>query len=347
MSLREGLERAVRFVARGKVLPDGHEVLRGVRLLPRGEDETQPARAYAWDGECGVVVNLDCDVPSVLLEGSGAAAAVKGSKLLAFDGDVLAGDGGARFEVHQMDATRFVGLPDLCVPKGVTDGWWAVLAAVHAAAKDQDGDLGIDCLRLLPDVTEATDRLRAVRLHGGCGPEEGAMVPARLFKHWPKGEVVEVGFAPDMAFFRAGAELRFARRSFAKWPDLKGLVPERADCVGWAAPSTKELAAAVKAAAGVSPTKTVRLLFGNHGLQVGAWSEDDKAASQFQKPVQCERMGHLWQEIPVLVNGKLLHEALQHVDTPGVFLCHSGSRGPVRVETSRLTACVWPLIPTE
>lgn len=350
MLLAEAIQDASRFVCKGKAAP---AILRALRLIPSYQG--QPARLYATDGITGIIVDVGQELPNMVLP---ADPLVKVRRdILAIRSVEDTGNAVAEIEVvgkaskdpstytlEGLPPSEFPGFP--AIPQTFTElspyQWRTIQKIVHAAGKDETKPELMN-ISFRPTAVEATDRCRVARAEVP-GPWSG-LVPANLFRHWPKSVKVECAFTDYHAFWRIdGEELRFAviQRS-EKYPPLEKLIPE--DHAGWwIVLQTNALAEMVKKAADMSPTKSVVLDFGLRGLTVRAHTRE---GSTFEGqlhaalgiPSECYA-----QYTELLINGKMLGEVLKVVETPKVKLCYGKPQEPLRLESGGLIECLWPML---
>lgn len=351
MRLQDAIQRTARFIDKGKEAP---AIMRALRLIPSYQG--QPSRVYATNGVVGVIADVGQELPNMALPAAPLVKICKniiGIKEAEDKGNATAlitvigkakGDQSV-YTLEGLPPSEFPGIPG--IPDKFTElsffQWDTVCKVVHAAGKDETKPELMN-VRFRPDVVEATDRSRVARAEI-AGPWAG-LVPAQLFKYWPKGKV-ECVFTEHHCFWKIGDELRFAviQRS-DKYPALEKLIPENHEG-WWVNLDVQSLAETVKKAADMSPTASVVLDFGLMGLTVRAHAREGvnfeaKLGGAIGIPG-----GHYMQYTELLLNGKLLGEALKSMDTPKVKLCYGMPREPLRLESGGFIECLWPMMSTQ
>lgn len=196
------------------------------------------------------------------------------------------------------------------------------LAYVHAS---KDGLAGSDGYRISMAQWEA--------------PWEG-LVPVKLFAHWPKREAIGLHVQRSSVAIKIGDdEIRHASFVKGPYPDAWGRAQgfER-----WQGPrvvvSTEAFAGAVKQASTVGPVNAVWLRMREGRIKIESVALDES------KSYQAEVRGDGCQkDADILVDGKMLHQALSAFDTPTVLVGYRRSFDPLRLESGRSIECIWPM----
>lgn len=352
MLLKDAIQRTGKFIDKGKEAPP---ILRALRFIPPYQG--QPARVYATNGVVGVIADVGQELPNMALPAAPLVKLCKDIRLVATIEDegnakasiTVVGKASNDRSTYTLDGlapSEFPGFPS--VPEKFTKltpyQWLSIAKVVHAAGKDISKP-ELTNVNFRPSVVEATDRVRVARAEV-AGPWAG-LVPAQLFKNWPKGEV-ECAFTAYHCFWRIGGEeLRFAVIQHSdQYPVLEKLVPEK-HAGWWMTISVKTLAETVKKAADMSPTASIVLDFGLMGLTVRAHAREGvgfeaKLGGAIGIPGGCYA-----QYTELLLDGKMLGEALKVLDTPKVKLCYGKPKEPLRLESGRHIECLWPMLTSQ
>lgn len=352
MLLVEALQRAGKFVDKGKeALP----ILKSLRFIPAYNG--MPARLYATNGVVGILVDVDQPLPNMVLPAEpliklcrdttaviGVENQGNAQALVTVTGK--AAKGAALYTLQGLPPSEFPGFP--AIPERfhrIQDyQWWSLQRVVHAAGKNK-AEAELMNISFRPTAIEATDRSRVARAEVS-GPWSG-LVPSQLFQHWPKSGDVFCVFTEYYCFWRVGQELRFAiiQRS-EKYPNLEKIIPEVHDG-WWMVMNVRPLMETVKRAFSMSPTASVVLDFGLMGLTVRAHS---KKGTEFTSQLSGKLgvpSGRTAQFTEILLDGKLLWEALRAFDTPKVRLCFGEAREPLRLESGNVVECLWPMLASQ
>lgn len=358
MELHKAIQRAVKFVARGK---DTSNVLRRVRFF--AATDAAPSYVHATNGELGAIIPVDVSCPDMCLEADAIVGPAKdpiesvyvdnsGALSTIFRGKI----GGAYAVGHEspLGFPEFPQYPERMTP---VPNFQRVLMALHATLPPGNTvggkpRLDLECLHFLPDRVEATDAARMVLIDASTGCT--GKVPALAFKNWPKKEEVAVAFTDTHAWFQIGEEMRYQliqKGTYSENRDLRAQhVPQYHDGP-WMTVPTKRFKEVVKKAMAVSPTKLVILSFGVHGVEVKAQDvepnpEDTYEHCAFEEKVEGRVgvAGGSILEYPVMyANGKFLDESLRVITTPNVRLCYGGAAKPLRLESGGYVECIWPV----
>lgn len=340
MNLRDAILAASKFA---RVNVPG--IMSNLLLLPaQGE---RRARVYGLRGMVGCLVELDdgVDVPhaapsaKLLAEVAKGCAAVDKIRLVG-EGKleiISHTEGGQKLTTHLESATPsdFPGVPDIPESLELVAQWPEVTSLLHAVAAEKD-DPELARVNFKGGWAEATDKRRIARVN--IDVHWKGLIPSEVFKHWPKGDV-EAGFTPDMAIFRVGDQTRIAmyaeRGSFPACDQVLPDVYAGATMVV----SVKELKKAVAQATKLSPHKLVTLDFKAKQLSVTAWVDKD------HDPVEFEAVLPGLGEIPgyLVVDGKMVTQALRYAKTPNVRLGYQSPRDPLRIEAGRRIEGIWPV----
>lgn len=321
-----------------------------------------PGFVYGTDGVVGVLVRLDesVEVLPVALradklvklargaDGLGMAWAGRAGELVRIDiynktgkalSEVLANSPQAGGQKSRpIVPETYVEVPD----------WPEVARTIHAVAHSEEDPL-LEFLHLSPDGAEATDGLRMACVDLDEVPWGDVLVPRVVFKGWRKKQLVEVAFQPGWVFFRIGLdEVRWvATREPTGYPPLKSRVPELYDGPSFVV-ATKTFATVLKEASKHGMGNAVSLRFSPGVMQVRAFDPRHERAKQDPTEARIYEADVRGQggDVPsfVLVNGKYLLEAVQSAATPNVLLGYGQSSDPIRVESGRYVAAVWPLM---
>lgn len=337
MELHKAIERVAKLAAKGKGSPILYQT---VRLIPA--EVNLPDRVFATDGLVCSTVPVDQPLPDALLP---VDAMRKVSKHEIQSVDVHEGEvlfklvAGGKYRVKELDQRGYPFPPP--VPNGMVelDYWKHIKRAFHAAADDK-GKSGFRAVMFGPKWVGATDTVR-VAVVDAPGWGEQRLVPSGLFKSWPAGKV-EAALTHTHAFFRIGAEeIRAAPvQGGSGFPDLKKHVGDTFEGEAMAVP-TKAFLECVKRATAVSPTNTVVLQMKAPELHLKSWSMAD-GGKGYSAVLVGPRTRRDENAVTVVVNGKMLTQALSAVDTPKVRLCYAAPHKPIRLESGPLVALIHP-----
>jgi hypothetical protein len=347
MRLKAAIERAIKFVPRGKNVPP---TLQAVRMLPAvGE---HPARLYSTAGHIGILVDVTCDLPNAVIPVAALRKLVKESKTVDAIGE--AGPGQFEFSVTTKgsgenvtytinggDIDNFPGFPAIPAVGNnfAPSNWGDVLKVLHAVGKD-DQKPDLQTVWFQPNLVVATDLLRVA-----CADVSGSWaghVSGDVFRGWPKGEVL-THWTQTYAYFRIGAELRFA----ALQPDCRyhagAMKYLEAEPKHSAVVDATLLGETVRRALDVSPWKMVSFDFGDTCLTVRGYhkarEQESDAIFEAQVPYVFRSEG---MDQEMLVNGKYLATSLKVVDTPHVRLRYNAPGEPLQIESGRIRLGLWP-----
>ncbi len=333
MELRAAIARAAKVLPKKKDSPFKH-----IRFIP-GDGKDLSARVFATDGVRMSVVDVDGELPNVMLESDQVVKAAKDSKQLEVV-EVGLGNIELRTDMTTYKGTG-INFDDYPVLPPIPDefdfwkNWVQITRVFHAAAKDDEPDLAV--IHFTPQYVEALDKARLARWEVP-GNWEG-LVSANLFKSWPKGSV-GVKFTKEYAFFKLAAdELRIGLLQHGKYPDTKNVLPKIPR--NSALVDIGEIKNAVSQGTSISRLGLIKLEFGDEGLAVRAWQEG-KVGESFEALVPTV---HKWYENTgsVLVNGKYVEQALKATVTPNVVLSFGDIVDPLRIDSGAFTACIWQL----
>jgi len=339
MELHKALLKAAAFTAKGK---DAPTLYQSIQLLP-AESEEQPARVYATDGLLGCLINVDIDLPLVLLPVEACKPVARQRVLLVeLDGPEV------RFRLapgglYKMAAKEPVGWPGVpSVPRAMEPltHWRWIRKVLHVASDPKGGKTNYPYLRFRPGCAEATDGFRVSVAEVPAWPHD-RVVPARLFKGWAGHPRPLAYFDAERAWFRVGSELRWAPiRVDVQFPDCHKLL-----ATDYHGPTlsvdAKKLLGAVRRATAVSTLKTVALDFSGQEVVIKSWSaaEGGKAF----RAVLVGQAGEPEAKAIKILSGKLLAQALALVETPNVRLCYRDvANEPLRIESGMWAESLWP-----
>ncbi len=173
------------------------------------------------------------------------------------------------------------------------------------------------------------------------GQWEG-VVPVRLFKHWSYGDIY-VAFTETHSFFWKGDELRMSVIPKMVYPNTATLVPAEHDG-GRALVALEDLIYVVKTGTDVSTLSLISLEFADGQLCVRA-CEREGEKEVVKATAELRRHNNILGK--VVLDGRLLLQALKEVDTPTVYLGYpwvekQGQEvDPLRIESANFIACVW------
>lgn len=346
--LKEAIKRAARFIDRGKEAPP---ILKALRFIP--EHGGFPARLYATNGVAGILVDVGQPLPNMALPAEPLVKLCKDTHQILSITDngynkasiTTVGKIANDQSVYTLDGlppSEFPGFPAVPATFNDVPQWWVVHKVVHAAGKD-DSKPELRNVHFRPTTVEATDRSRVARAEV-AGSWSG-LVPAQVFKNWPKGPV-SMAFTEFYSFWKVDSELRFAMiQKCEKYPDLEKLIPEEHHD-WWMAVDVASLTETVKKASDMSPTASVVLDFGPMGVTVRAFTCAGVGFESHLKGRCGIPTGENSLSTEMLLNGKLLVEALKVVETPKVRLCYAGSLEdkPLRLESGGYVECLWPML---
>jgi len=332
------LKKALRRVA--KVLPKGTgtESFQFIRFIAG-----PPSRVYATDGFRVVVVQVDGELPDVVLASELLVKAAKDKGEITVHqvgyGNIELRTASTVYKLQGYSGDQFATLPLPSIPDEFTEvSYWDEVAKAFYAAASPAVEPDLAVVRFTPDFVEATDSYRLVRVEAP-GPWSG-LVPTSVFKTWPKG-LVEVAFTTQHAYFRIGEELRIVMLRSSAYPNTDGVIPKVHEGPRVLVPLAV-LQNAVKQGLEVSELGLVSLAIEEGQVVVRAWCEGDVGkAYQAEVPVL-----HQWNWVAgsVLVNGKYLHQSLRVLDTPNVTLGYGEIADPLRVESGLYVACLWQMV---
>lgn len=340
MELSKALTRALKFIPKGKDQPP---LLQCVRLIPRSGSHS--AKVMATDGHVTCVINVPGDLPNGLIPAASLGLLAKREVLQIAEAESgkfrITGANGSVTQLKALDYSGFPGIPALPELRWEPE-WKEVLRVVHAvAATEERGNEALAYVHFHPDRVEACDLSRAARIDVPLGLT--GLVPAAAFKQWPTGGVV-VGFTGTHAVFGIGTEFRIAQLRPGGYPPL-GRWLDTHHHEYWVADTTV-LASLVSQAAQFTKTRTISLDFGWMGIGVGA--SDTAVELPFGGIVEAKpgSTGGPTRGGSILLNGKLLGEALKQVTTPKVRIHFGGSMAPLQLVSGAWSAVVWPVLPT-
>jgi DNA polymerase III sliding clamp (beta) subunit (PCNA family) len=352
MLLKEAIQRAAKFIDKGKEAPP---IMRALRFIPAYQG--MPARVYATNGAVGIILDVGQELPNMALPADPLVKLCKditgvvsiedkGNAKAAITVAGKAANDQSTYTLDGLPPSEFPGFPAVPATFNALNPYqWSVIQkVVHAAGKDVAKPELMN-VNFRPTVVEATDRSRVARAEI-AGPWAG-LVPAQLFQNWPKTGNVECVFTDYHCFWKIEDELRFAiiQRS-EKYPALEKLIPENHEG-WWMVVDVKSLAETVKKAADMSPTASVVLDFGIMGLTIRSHAREgidfeSKLEGRMGIPGGCNA-----QYTEMLLDGKLLRDALKVVETPKVKLCYGKSQEPLRLESGGLIECLWPMLASQ
>jgi len=334
MELKKALARAL------KLLPTKKDEAKLLRLIPGAEG--CPSWVCGSDGIVTSVVFVEETLPNALFDATVIKTAVKDTGSLSFTpvgyGDYYLRSESADYLLKGLDVNAysvFLNIPPLdlfeeCVL------WQNVKAATHAAGKTLE-DYGV--VHFHPDYVEslAKGRLARAKVKGRWQ----GLIPAKLFKTWPKGKV-RTYFDRAYGFFLIGEEeVRYSPLVNVGFPDTNGIIPEHTTGAVYFF-STKELFEVVRQTAALAALGIIKLEFGEGLLTLRAW-EEGGVGKVITASVEVDHaQGH--QEGWVQINGKVLQEALKHAPESSTRLCYTGDVGhPLRLDSGSLTICIWQM----
>lgn len=339
MQLHQALQKAAQFAATGKGAPDLYQ---SVQLIS-GDGEATPSRVFATDGLVGCLIDVDVDLPMALL-GLEAAKPVAKQAVIAVERDGnevrFRLEAGGVYKMATKEVMGWPAAPSLPPVMEPVTHWRWIRKVLHAAAQPRDGKPTFSHVRLRPGCAEATDSFR-VSVAEVPAWREDRVVPARLFKGWKGHPRPLAYFDAERAWFRVGAELRWAPvRGDVQFPDCHKLLPTDYDGPSLAV-DAKKLLGAVRRATAVSTLKTVALDFSGPELAVKSWSAAE-GGKAFRAVLVGRATDPLAKAIKV-ISGKLLVQALGMVETPNVRLCYRDvANEPLRLESGLWAESLWP-----
>jgi hypothetical protein len=353
MNTRDALVRAGKMISTDKV----NQVLRHVLITPQQGD--QRGTVVSGDGEVWTELTLD-DQPDVT---ECVVSADQMRRMLTDAKDVLkidwaSGSGNVRFTVLTKASTQaqaeFQVLPrsEYPAPKPVPknldfheDELGDLMPmVVHAAGGDNPLMKQLGYVLANQHGLAATDQHRIALLQFPS-TWDGLLSP-RLFENWPKGAPVAVHVHVHVdvrsVYIRLGED-EVRRGNYAHsdaypdpWKRSSALNPYRGARLIVA---TKGLATAAKQASDVSQGMEICLKFRKDGVHVESVSEDE--AQTYRSHIN-GRGGQ--RDTDVLVDGKMLVQALKALKTPTVLVGYRRYFDPIRVESGRYVECLWPAV---
>jgi hypothetical protein len=341
MDLEQAIQRAAKVVPKKKDL----EAYQAIRL------GSNPPLVHATDGQRHSVIAVEDEVPDFLLPSQPLVAAAKEGGLrfevLGY-GKVRIQSAASQYDVRALEVDHFPQRPVVDVDLDYAPDWSEVAKVFHAAAKaTQNPDAAL--VHFTPWCVEATDQGRLARV--SVRAPWGGLVPAELFKSWPKGEV-RWGFSATHAYFVIeDSELRVARLvENPMYQRTADLVPELHRGPSMLV-STKALANAAKQGGDLSHLGLVIVEIDHERrtVTVRAWREKERQdKDRFAAAIRVQGvLGSPPNEdqrfVAVGVHGKYVVEALRQVKTPNVLLGHGAIADPLRLESGMFVECIWPM----
>jgi hypothetical protein len=349
MGQADGIRRALRFCPKGSKAPP---LAQAVRLVPK--TAAAPAHVYAISGAVGIRVDVEGDVPDVVLAAGTVRSALKGASEL--EGVEEVGTGTVILHVRSR-----AGVVDYKVPGGVVSTFplfppvptedlfqalpgfrYAVQAVAPAAGKDaKRPELGV--LHFEHGYVEATDLARLCRLETRWNLT--GHVPAEVVAGWPADVEVVSGVVSDpYLFLRVGSELRCAAlrepgRYHAKMATYLG-----EDMPGVVALAARDMIDAAKRSLDVSPWGVVVLDLTGERCVARSYMPDRKKVDEAscEVTVRSPRPAVGGTTAQVIVSARYLADALAAACTPLVVLRYRDAVSPLRVESGPVVTCVWP-----
>ena len=270
MELHTAVDRVSKFVAKTKGAVD---VLKRIRFFPAGRDTA--AHVYGTDGQVGVVIPVDVDVPDMALDASSLTALMRDpiSQVYMDPGAtvptvIFRSKSGAGYAILHQASTGHPMFPDYPTELTTIPAWDVVQKSFHAALPPAGEVSGnprpdLECVHFAEGRVEATDSYRIVITDVETGLR--GRVPVSVFRYWPKRVEVASVFTDTHAWFRAGEEMRFVQlRPTQPGPnrDLREqFVPLHHDGPWMVVPS-KRFHGVVKKAVKTSPLDQVVLRYG-------------------------------------------------------------------------------------
>lgn len=324
MELRKAIARASKFTWRGKQA----SALKCLRFIPSEEDEKP--RLMASNGSVTVLINLDSDVPNVLLDGAKVAAIAKSTKELSFGKDLQLG--GVKLDAFPFDDYPSVPeFPARCHFRSFDD-WFGVEQVLHAVS-EKDHRRVLRCVRMGPDVVETTDGYRLARSFVETGLTQTILVDSKDLKNWPKGPVSYKVLSSEVAF-RVGDETRFVPYMIKGFRDCDAVLPAQAEGEALIVDVSllQDLVRRAKTVGG-----TVDLVGEPGGSRFVVRIGD------FVDHVPAEPVGAMETEKKARVNADWLLKALSVVRTPRVLMRFGDVAGPLRVESGPYVEGIWQI----
>jgi hypothetical protein len=292
-------------------------------------------------GDLAVMIQVDTEVPNIVVDGKELSGIVAGTKTLSFvdyENPRLQDESGHSHEIKNRDVS-YPAIPRVPGPDQwhTVDDWWAVEQALHAVSKDKQQP-HLQCLRFRKNQSvEATDRMRVVRVFKPV-PFEG-LILAETFKAWPKNlNCVDVALEDNVAWFRLGDETRLSCLCKGNFPDLEKLLPEfpqRGSALGV---MTSFLVSAVKKVV-AAKVESVTLQFSPAASVVSIEGGGFKAALNaevIQAPESATEV------VTIKVKAQWLQAALRVCHTPRVLLRYH-PLDPLRVESGPYVEGIWQM----
>jgi len=331
MELKKAIAAALRFCAKGE------GPLGGVRLLPSGDN--QRSRLYAYNDRCGVIVEVDEDLPNMWVASEKLRAIGKGKGEVTITpgahGAATFSGVGFSYDVHcAIDLKEFPGLPLLPDAFMYLD-MDPILQVVHAASEDEDYP-SRQTLHFTDEWVEAFDGSRLARVYTRTGV--AGLLPSEMFKSWPKRQEAGVFTSKSGVYFKIGEdEIRFAPYVIGEYPDMAQVIPDSPrGCT--LVVGSESLATVVKRATDVSLAPTINLSAMPGKLVVTAWEE----ATQRTFKAEVEAIGNC--EGVRMLNGRNLEQTLKVVSTPNVMVRFTPNQlAPIQIESAGYVEVLWPM----
>jgi len=345
------LAKAIKHAARFCLKPDAKEISHAcIRFVPSTSTGLNKPMLYVHHNGFGLRIAVDQEVPDALVPAHALAEMCKDVKAGVTIQDIqqknyghleftLVGSkiGTCKYAMKQglspKDWDGFeVGIPDtfeLC------PYWWMAKKALHAAHKEVPF---LSTVRFHENYVESTDKSRYVRIEVPWG--WSALLPVSLFRWIPDNQEVTCRYANKHAFFQMGDdEWRYhidLREQYTDYPDCSGLLPEEHLGPHSIAP-VKGLWNIVRRAVAESVTNWVTLGFSTDQLVVRSYQREKESKFEVAMAAQSTGPGSL------LIDGKLVLEALDALDTPNARLCYGEPTDPLLIESGFHQECIWPL----
>lgn len=337
--LRSAILKAANFAVphRGR----DQSPLSGIRLIPKADP--YPARVFALGMGAGILIDIEGDVPNLVVDAAGINAATRADPdaIVWLDGDLVA-VGRYRFRPW-CEVERFPGLPMVPAPEtfqNVRD-FSMVPLVCHAVGKDP-GRPELSYVSFRPGFVEATDGTRLARIPAPIN--RTAQIHPDVFEVWNPG-ACEFAAEPGIgAVFRWPGEVRWGQLygggATRPYPNLALVPDDRVDHIEVVVP-VDAFKAAVRKATSVSPVKTVACRFRPGGVAIA--SVMDEAASRIaayedKVPALCRG------DADLVVNGTALVGALSTAQTPRVVLGLQGPRDAMVVRSGPYIEHIYPVV---
>lgn len=353
MELAKAIKAVAPFAAK-----EGDGVLAAhtcIRLY--GRDGGHQSYVAACDGQSGILIPVDEDIPDALVQATDLAK-ISGQSYTKHEireGRLYLGTGEGRwFDVALWDSASWPPLPDM--PDVFEDApHWAQVVKLESSAGDSKGLESLEFVRLATTKAMATDAFQVGKVDCNVGIE--GIFPVSMLKKWPAGARVELGVTKQCLWARlASGQMRWGYWHEKPLPEMTQFVPDIHKGGPAFVVERPAFQAAVKQAIAAAHKRSIALEFSRNRIHVRAYTEDD--AKNFEaniEPVEdgyefdpTDAVGHgteNWVDdcfAKLLFDGKRLLDVLKALKTPNIRIAHAGVDNPIRLESGAFVATIWP-----